>query len=109
GKSAILTALIVGLGGKATMTNRGVSLKDFVKTGESTADVTVKLRNRGVDAYKKDLYGDYITVEQRISSDGSRSYKLKNKSGDFSQIQISFCIIVNLLIPLTHGFANTKS
>ncbi|MEQ2269936.1 hypothetical protein XENORESO_012485, partial [Xenotaenia resolanae] len=63
------------------MTNRGVSLKDFVKTGESTADVTVKLRNRGADAYKKDLYGDYITVEQRISSDGSRSYKLKNKSG----------------------------
>ncbi|KAK5603295.1 hypothetical protein CRENBAI_010760 [Crenichthys baileyi] len=81
GKSAILTALIVGLGGKATMTNRGVSLKDFVKTGENTADVTVKLRNRGADAYKKDLYGDYITVEQRISSDGSRSYKLKNKSG----------------------------
>ncbi|MEQ2313823.1 hypothetical protein AMECASPLE_005848 [Ameca splendens] len=63
------------------MTNRGVSLKDFVKTGESTADVTVKLRNRGADAYKKDLYGDYITVEQRISGDGSRSYKLKNKSG----------------------------
>lgn len=34
GKSAILTALIVGLGGKATMTNRGVSLKGFVKNGE---------------------------------------------------------------------------
>ncbi|XP_007561866.1 structural maintenance of chromosomes protein 6 [Poecilia formosa] len=81
GKSAILTGLIVGLGGKATMTNRGVSLKDFVKTGESTADVIVKLRNRGADAYKKDLYGDYITVEQRISSDGSRGYKLKSKSG----------------------------
>ncbi|XP_012727779.2 structural maintenance of chromosomes protein 6 [Fundulus heteroclitus] len=81
GKSAILTALIVGLGGKATMTNRGVSLKDFVKTGENIADVTVKLRNRGADAYRKDLYGDYIIVEQRISSDGSRSYKLKNKSG----------------------------
>ncbi|XP_043997776.1 structural maintenance of chromosomes protein 6 [Gambusia affinis] len=81
GKSAILTGLIVGLGGKATMTNRGVSLKDFVKTGESTADVIVKLRNRGADAYKKDLYGDYITVEQHISSDGSRGYKLKSKSG----------------------------
>ena len=34
GKSAILTALIVGLGGKATTTNRGVSLKGFVKHGE---------------------------------------------------------------------------
>ncbi|XP_013869624.1 structural maintenance of chromosomes protein 6, partial [Austrofundulus limnaeus] len=81
GKSAILTALIVGLGGKATVTNRGVSLKDFVKAGENSADITVKLRNKGPDAFKKGLYGDYISVEQRIFSDGSRIYKLKNKSG----------------------------
>uniref|UniRef100_A0A3B5B604 Structural maintenance of chromosomes protein 6-like n=1 Tax=Stegastes partitus TaxID=144197 RepID=A0A3B5B604_9TELE len=82
GKSAILTALIVGLGGKATMTNRGASLKDFVKTSESAADITVKLRNRGPDAYKKDVYGDCISIEHRIWSDGSRTCKLKNKSGD---------------------------
>ncbi|XP_051813828.1 structural maintenance of chromosomes protein 6 isoform X1 [Acanthochromis polyacanthus] len=81
GKSAILTALMVGLGGKATMTNRGVSLKDFVKTGETAADITVKLRNRGPDAYKKDVYGDYISIEHRIWTDGSRTCKLKNKSG----------------------------
>ncbi|KAL2098864.1 hypothetical protein ACEWY4_005344 [Coilia grayii] len=81
GKSAILTALIVGLGGKATMTNRGVSLKGFVKNGEGHADVTVKLRNRGMDAYKGDIYGDCIIVEQRITSDGCRLCKIKNKSG----------------------------
>ncbi|XP_041828358.1 structural maintenance of chromosomes protein 6 [Melanotaenia boesemani] len=81
GKSAILTALIVGLGGKATVTNRGVSLKDFVKTGENTADITVMLRNRGADAYKHDVYGDCISVEQRILGDGCRTYKLKSKSG----------------------------
>ncbi|KAM9708643.1 structural maintenance of chromosomes protein 6 [Menidia menidia] len=81
GKSAILTALIVGLGGKATVTNRGVSLKDFVKTGENTADITVQLRNRGPDAYKKDVYGDSILVEHRISSDGCRTCRLKSKSG----------------------------
>ncbi|KAM9354821.1 structural maintenance of chromosomes protein 6 [Pholidichthys leucotaenia] len=81
GKSAILTALIVGLGGKATVTNRGLSLKDFVKTNENTADITVKLRNRGPDAYKKDVYGDSIFIEHRISGDGSRTCKLKNKSG----------------------------
>ncbi|KAJ7990795.1 hypothetical protein DPEC_G00290620 [Dallia pectoralis] len=81
GKSAILTALIVGLGGKATITNRGVSLKGFVKNGESTADVTVKLRNRGPDAYKGDIYGDCISIEQRISCDGVRTCRLKSKSG----------------------------
>lgn len=34
GKSAVLTALIVGLGGKAVATNRGSSLKGFVKDGQ---------------------------------------------------------------------------
>ncbi|XP_022606022.1 structural maintenance of chromosomes protein 6-like [Seriola dumerili] len=81
GKSAILTALIVGLGGKATVTNRGLSLKDFVKMGENTADITVKLRNRGPDAYKKDVYGDCISIEHRISGDGCRICRLKSKSG----------------------------
>ncbi|KAM7376228.1 hypothetical protein PAMP_005971 [Pampus punctatissimus] len=91
GKSAILTALIVGLGGKATVTNRGVSLKDFVKSGEkmplqysllsSTADITVKLRNRGPDAYKRDIYGDCISIEHRISVDGCRTCRLRSKSG----------------------------
>uniref|UniRef100_A0A668AAD1 Structural maintenance of chromosomes 6 n=1 Tax=Myripristis murdjan TaxID=586833 RepID=A0A668AAD1_9TELE len=80
GKSAILTALIVGLGGKATVTNRGASLKDFVRTGENTADVTVKLRNRGPDAFKGDVYGDCISIEHRITSDGCRTCRLKSKS-----------------------------
>lgn len=31
GKSAIMTALVVGLGGKAATTNRGSSLKGFIK------------------------------------------------------------------------------
>ncbi|XP_076834227.1 structural maintenance of chromosomes protein 6 isoform X2 [Brachyhypopomus gauderio] len=81
GKSAILTALIVGLGGKATTTNRGASLKSFVKYGESSAEVTVKLKNRGSDAYKGDIYGDCICIEQRITSDGCRICKIKNKTG----------------------------
>ncbi|KAG9336229.1 hypothetical protein JZ751_002576 [Albula glossodonta] len=81
GKSAVLTALIAGLGGKATVTNRGASLKGFVKNGESSADIIIKLRNKGADAYKGDVYGDCISVEQHISSDGSRTCKLKSKTG----------------------------
>lgn len=49
----------------------------------STADITVKLKNRGPDAYKKDVYGDSISIEHRISSDGCRTCRLKSKSGDF--------------------------
>ncbi|XP_068436036.1 structural maintenance of chromosomes protein 6 [Clinocottus analis] len=81
GKSAILTALIVGLGGKATVTNRGMSLKDFVKTSETSAEITVKLRNRGPDAFKRDAYGDCISIEHRLFGDGSRTCRLKSKSG----------------------------
>uniref|UniRef100_A0A8D2HG64 Structural maintenance of chromosomes protein 6 n=1 Tax=Urocitellus parryii TaxID=9999 RepID=A0A8D2HG64_UROPR len=81
GKSAVLTALIVGLGGKAVATNRGSSLKGFVKDGQNSADITITLRNRGDDAYRANVYGDSIVVQQHISMDGSRSYKLKSETG----------------------------
>jgi hypothetical protein len=51
GKSAILTGVIIGLGGKTATTSRGNSLKDLIKTGESQAVVRVFLRNRGIDAF----------------------------------------------------------
>lgn len=81
GKSAIMTALVVGLGGKAATTNRGNSLKGFIKDRCGYAQVSIKLRNRGQDAYRPKEYGDCIIVERRISSDGSGSYKLKAKDG----------------------------
>ncbi|KPP79868.1 structural maintenance of chromosomes protein 6-like [Scleropages formosus] len=81
GKSAVLTALIVGLGGKAIVTNRGQSLKGFVTNGERYADIKIQLRNRGTDAYKRDDYGNSITVEQRLTSDGCRTYKIRSEIG----------------------------
>ncbi|KAM9339091.1 structural maintenance of chromosomes protein 6 [Symphorus nematophorus] len=81
GKSAVLTALIVALGGNAQATNRGSSLKGFVKQGESSADVSITLRNKGRDAYKPEVYGQAIIVDLRITRDGLRTYKLKSKSG----------------------------
>ncbi|XP_070284811.1 structural maintenance of chromosomes protein 6 isoform X2 [Myotis yumanensis] len=81
GKSAVLTALIVGLGGKAIATNRGSSLKGFVKDGQNSADISITLRNRGDDAYRGNVYGNSIVVQQHISMDGSRSYKLKSETG----------------------------
>ncbi|KAM4528937.1 structural maintenance of chromosomes protein 6 isoform 1-T2 [Fundulus diaphanus] len=81
GKSAILTALIVALGGNALATNRGSSLKGFVKEGESSADVSITLHNKGKDAYKLDLYGPSITIDLRITREGLRTYKLRSKTG----------------------------
>ncbi|NWH94312.1 SMC6 protein, partial [Aegithalos caudatus] len=82
GKSSVLTALIVGLGGKASVTNRGSALKMFIQKGETSAHISITLRNQGRDAFKPELYGPSITVNQRINQDGSRTYKLRSKSGD---------------------------
>ncbi|XP_070705825.1 structural maintenance of chromosomes protein 6 [Pempheris klunzingeri] len=103
GKSAVLTALIVALGGNAQATNRGSSLKGFVKEGESSADISITLRNKGRDAYKPEVYGSAIIVDLRIARDGARTYKLKSKSGksvsskkeELSSILDNFNIQVN--------------
>ncbi|XP_072046479.1 structural maintenance of chromosomes protein 6-like [Amphiura filiformis] len=78
GKSAVLTGVVVGLGGKASVTNRGGSLRAFIKDNTSLAQVTIKLRNRGSDAYKPELYGNSIIIERKMTSDGGSSYKLKS-------------------------------
>ncbi|XP_077414638.1 structural maintenance of chromosomes protein 6 [Vanacampus margaritifer] len=80
GKSAILTALIVSLGGNAQATSRGSSLKSFVKEGQSSADVSITLHNQGKDAYKPELYGPSIKIDLRLTHDGVRTYKLKSAS-----------------------------
>ncbi|XP_063079288.1 structural maintenance of chromosomes protein 6-like [Engraulis encrasicolus] len=81
GKSAVLTALIVALGGTAQTTSRGSSLKNFVKEGESFAEVSITIRNRGNDGFKPQAYGESIIVDLRISGDGVRTYKIRSKTG----------------------------
>ncbi|XP_043830553.1 structural maintenance of chromosomes protein 6-like [Dromiciops gliroides] len=78
GRSALLTALIIGLGGKSL----GTSLKDFVKDGATSANISITLRNSGIYAFKSDVYGDSITVQRCISVDEGPSYKLKDQGGN---------------------------
>lgn len=78
GKSAVLTALTMCLGGKATATNRGASLKSLIKEGEESASLAVRIKNRGDAAYKPELYGRSITVERNFSRSGASGFKLKN-------------------------------
>ncbi|XP_002122639.2 structural maintenance of chromosomes protein 6 [Ciona intestinalis] len=81
GKSAVLTAIVVALGGKASSTSRGTSLKTLIKTGTSSAVVEITLRNNGDESVKPEVYGPKITVERRITADGQSQYKIKSSTG----------------------------
>lgn len=76
GKSAVLTALTLCLGGKASDTNRGGSLKSFVKEGKDRGVLRVKIKNAGSDAYQHGVYGDRIIVERHFSRSGSSGFKI---------------------------------
>ncbi|KAK6850833.1 hypothetical protein PG987_000467 [Apiospora arundinis] len=81
GKSAILTAITLCLGGKASSTNRGASLRSFIKEGQDHASLVVKIKNQGTDAYKPDLFGESIIVERNFNRAGSSGFKLKSATG----------------------------
>jgi chromosome segregation ATPase len=81
GKSAVLTALTLCLGGKATSTNRGQNLQSFIKEGRDSCMLSVKIKNQGTSGFKQDLYGKSIIVERHFSRAGSSSFKLKDANG----------------------------
>lgn len=81
GKSAVLTAITLCLGGKATSTNRGQNLKAFIKEGTDQATLQVRIKNQGDGAYRHDEYGDSIIVERFFNAHGTSGFKLKNRDG----------------------------
>lgn len=81
GKSAVLTALTLCLGGKASDTNRGGSLKSFVKEGTEQGKLVVQVKNSGSDSYQPDVYGESIIVERHFSKAGSSGFKIKTADG----------------------------
>ncbi|KAF3061267.1 Structural maintenance of chromosomes protein 6 [Daldinia childiae] len=103
GKSAILTAITLCLGGKASATNRGGSLRSFVKEGQENAVLIVKIKNQGPDAYKPEHYGESIIVERYFSKSGASGFKLKSttnriistKKGDVDDVVEYYCLQVD--------------
>eukprot|EP00039_Didymoeca_costata_P002125 m.57679 g.57679 ORF g.57679 m.57679 type:complete len:1141 (+) comp11124_c0_seq1:119-3541(+) len=79
GKSAILAAIQLGLGGRANVTGRGSSISNLIQHGKSFAVIRITLINEGEFAYKPELFGDEIEIERTIKKTGS-SYKIKNKT-----------------------------
>ncbi|OCF37020.1 hypothetical protein I316_00924 [Kwoniella heveanensis BCC8398] len=108
GKSAVLTAIAVALGGKAMTTGRGQGLKDLIRKGAEKSTITLTLTNSGLEAFKPDLYEPYIVIERTLSTNGSSAYKFKaskdgkvlaNKRTELTAICENFQI--NIDSPLT--------
>ena len=81
GKSAVLTALTICLGGKATATNRAQNLKSLIKEGKDHAIVTVRIKNQGPLAFKPSQYGSSIIVERHFNRSAQSGFKLKDRNG----------------------------
>ncbi|KAJ4412689.1 Structural maintenance of chromosomes protein 6 [Didymella pomorum] len=80
GKSAVLTALQICLGGKATATNRAQNLKSLIKEGESHSSVRVRIKNQGPLAFKPHEYGKSISVERHFSINGTSGFRLRDEN-----------------------------
>uniref|UniRef100_A0A1A9UD16 Structural maintenance of chromosomes protein 6 n=1 Tax=Glossina austeni TaxID=7395 RepID=A0A1A9UD16_GLOAU len=80
GKSAILAALVLGLGCNAKVTNRSKSAKDFIKIGETTAKIEITIANDGPQPFDPDEYGDSITIVRTITT-SSGYYAVRNSQG----------------------------
>eukprot|EP00040_Diaphanoeca_grandis_P034331 m.212603 g.212603 ORF g.212603 m.212603 type:complete len:1121 (-) comp33128_c0_seq1:378-3740(-) len=78
GKSAVLTGIVLGLGGKIGSTGRGTKQNKVIKFGQDQALIRIDLYNEGDDAYKPELYGNVIRVEKSLKKTGSQSIKLIN-------------------------------
>ena len=74
GKSAVLAAILFGLGGSARTAERGRSNAAFIRTGQPSASVDITLSNEGEYAYRQARYGSAITINRTITAK-SGSYK----------------------------------
>ena len=57
----------------------------------SSGEVIIKLRNRGEEAYKQNIYGNSITVERKLRADGGSSYNIKNARGN-ARLLLVLCV-----------------
>ncbi|KHJ42837.1 RecF/RecN/SMC protein [Trichuris suis] len=81
GKSAVLCAIILGLGGKACFANRAHLAADYIRYGHNSADIVVTLCNEGPCAYLPEKYGKEIIVHRRLHRSYSSRYELKSADG----------------------------
>ena len=83
GKSALLQALQLALGVRASATGRASAAASLVRTGASQASVRVELWNTGPDAHRPELFGDTVVIERKLSAAAGApsQFSLKTKAG----------------------------
>ncbi|KAH8382097.1 hypothetical protein KR009_001890 [Drosophila setifemur] len=62
GKSAVITALALGLTSSARATSRASSIQKLIKNGEASATIAITLCNSGLRPFKAETFGPHITV-----------------------------------------------
>ena len=68
-------------GERAASTKRNSALKDFIKSGQTKAEVILHISNEGDEAYKYDVYGDTIIFERHINENTNQLFiKSKNET-----------------------------
>ncbi len=73
GKSSVLQAIVLALGGDARQTKRATGVASFVRRGCNKAEVRVTLSNAGRDPFRPEVYGSAIVMERVIYKAGSYS------------------------------------
>ncbi|CAF3385119.1 unnamed protein product [Rotaria sp. Silwood1] len=81
GKSAVMNAITLTLGGRATSTSRCSNISRFIQHGKSFAEVSVVLCNQGLEAIDIERFGRAITIIRKITIKGSSHYLVKNEYG----------------------------
>ncbi|XP_043200706.1 structural maintenance of chromosomes protein 6-like, partial [Amphibalanus amphitrite] len=79
GKSAVLTAVMVGLGARAATTDRGSNIKGLIRTGQKSAVISLTLDNSGYDAFSPEKYGGHITIERSLKDSGGSTYRISSE------------------------------
>lgn len=130
GKSAIQTALVVGFGARASITNRAASLKSLIKYNSSLATISITIANGNEEIYgsgpfKPEIYGKQITIVRKIIEDGTSTYKILNENGkivkgsrsELNKIIFHFnilvdnpiCVMNQAMVKTFHKSANPKA
>ena len=84
GKSAIMAALMLGFGGRASNTSRGQSVVGFIKKGKDIAKIMIKICNfngKPEFSYKFEEYGKSILIERTLRRTAAKAVPQTQTAG----------------------------